>query len=79
MPKTSAPNTQHPTPNTHRPFFLDFIAAVALLVVAFVGAKGLARLHPVLGLFFFIVVAGLGWYYFRVAWRDLRRKREKRR
>jgi hypothetical protein len=81
-----------PTANTNRPhsqttvsapnkrlFFLDFIASVALLVGAFVGAKGLARLHPILGLFFFIVVAGLGWYYFRVAWRELRRGREGRR
>ncbi len=66
-----------PTPNTHRPFFLDFIASVALFVVAFTGAKGLSRfLGAIPGLFFFVIVAGLAWYYFHAAWRELRRGRE---
>ena len=71
------PNTQQPVPGTNRPFILDFIAAIALVVVGFLGAKGLARtLGAIPALFFFVLVAGLGWYYFRAAWQALRRGRE---
>lgn len=76
-PQHVQPDTRNLKPNTSRPFFLDFIAAVALLVVGFLGARGLARTLGVIpALFFFVVVAGLGWYYFRTAWRALRRGRE---
>lgn len=79
MAKEPMPSTHTVTP-THRPFFLDFIAAMALVVVAFIGAKGLSRIMGAIpAVFFFVSVAGLGWYYFRVAWRELLRGRAKRR
>lgn len=73
------PDSPQSAPTNHRPFFMDFIAAVALVLVAFIGGRGLARtLGAVPAIFFFVVVAGLGWYYFRVGWRELRRGREAR-
>ncbi|GAB4463910.1 MAG: hypothetical protein OHK0029_33300 [Armatimonadaceae bacterium] len=60
-----------------RLWYLDMIAAVALFAVGIIGAKALRGAVGVIpALFFFILLGGLGYYYFRVAWSVLRQGRE---
>lgn len=55
-----------------RPWWWDALGALAFLGQAvFVGKMMTRALGPVAGLFFFLVNAGLGYYFGRAAWRAL--------
>lgn len=77
-PVKTKPTSKPAGPARYSP--LDFIAAIALGVGAFIGAKVISRvLGPVPGIFFFLIGGGLAYYYFRGAWNSVHQGRSQAR
>lgn len=76
----TAPKNPHPSKRDAqaRPWWWDALAALAFWGQALFLGKAAARVSPFLGLLCFFVNAGLGWLFWRSAWRGLLEGRDRR-
>ena len=70
----------HSSPTTAgRPWYLDGLSALAFFAVALFLSKPVRNLlGPVAPLFFFLMTAGIGWQFAKIAWNDLLARRSSR-
>lgn len=54
-----------------RAWYLDALSSLAYFALALVVAKAARGFGPLPALFAFVILAGLGWYFGKSAWRGL--------